>query len=617
MVRVASLVGFALALVVQVFANSDVVVNGMVFQWHFSSDKLTTSPDIINSTDSACHNNLIINHFLAPDSKVASSLQGALQKSKELSTAPPCYQLASSTLIYTCATSKTDKEAPESTEDTLIGEKTLFAARYAVCELSDSADRSLVPADCSSFILAESNTKQKGWFGYGTAKGREKPFAHYPEYDQATRQNRDRCVAALQKSPVTGISYSNAKQTAHQWCSIARSDIENEKLLQNYRDFAERMVDQDDVIRAHAEAIHQQLEATEFLGKQLRTFAQNTMDTYDVLREVLTDARETVHNLVQDMGIQLQAELERFRAAHGAHDAEIRANVDKIVSEILNVTAQHSTDLSLARRNDAEEFSGRMFYVLDMVEQHMNQLFSDADNTSREVAIRGSDTLDLLQLFKYELFGINEMAHRNFEIVSNVTGQLEQLHDRQDNLYAKLENSEKVAATLESKLLSMSDIASLFTGSLYLIVTGIFFFVLRLSSWPFLALVTAIIFKFLRIALNKLRKLAQIALHAAGNSLISITSAAQQCVGRKGAVLLFFSVAGILYHSVAVETPTAYWQRLKNGELSLFEPAHCFVLGPISIWFLCAISRYANAVRESGLLQFGEYETYDDKKSAV
>lgn len=187
----------------------------------------------MNSADSAYHNGLLINHFLAPDSKVASTLQGSLQKFKELETAPTCNKLASSALIHTCAISKVDREAPESAEDTLVGEKTLFAARFAVCELSDSADRSLVPADCALFILTESNTKQKCWFGCGTVKGREKPFARYPEYDQATRQHRDRCVKALQSSPVTGISYSNAKQTAHQWCSIARVDIENDKLLES------------------------------------------------------------------------------------------------------------------------------------------------------------------------------------------------------------------------------------------------------------------------------------------------------------------------------------------------------------------------------------------------
>lgn len=41
MVRVALLVGIALALVVQVFANNGAAVNGRVLQWHFSRDKLT------------------------------------------------------------------------------------------------------------------------------------------------------------------------------------------------------------------------------------------------------------------------------------------------------------------------------------------------------------------------------------------------------------------------------------------------------------------------------------------------------------------------------------------------------------------------------------------------
>lgn len=444
MVRVALLVGIALALVVQVFANSGAAVNGRVLQWHFSSDKLTISPEIMNSTDSTYHNNLLISRFLAPDSKVASTLQDSLQRAKELETAPTCNKLASAALIYTCATSEDDKDAPESTENTLVGEKTLFAARFAVCELSDSADRSLVPAECASFILTETNTEQKCWWGCGTAKGREKPLARYPEYDQATRQHRDRCVKALQSSPVTGISYSNAKQTAHQWCSIARVDIENGKLLEMHRAFAESWAHQDDVLRSQTETMQQNMEATEFLGKQLRMFKQNTMDTHDALREVLTDARETVHNLVEDMGVQLKAKLDQHMAADDAHDASRKAKFDKIFSEILDFTAQHSTDLSLARRNDAKEFSGRMSYVLESVEQSMIKLSSDADSTSREVAVRGSEMLEFLQLVNDQLSGANELAHRNFEAMSNMTGTIQEMQDQHENLSAKLRTARRL-----------------------------------------------------------------------------------------------------------------------------------------------------------------------------
>ncbi|KAM0707764.1 hypothetical protein Q7P35_004413 [Cladosporium inversicolor] len=625
MVRVALLVGIALTLLVQVFANSGVAVNGTVLQSHISSNTLRISPESMNSTNSAFHNDQTIDHFLRPDSKVDSTLQSSLQKFKELETAPYCNKMASSALIHTCATLKGDNEAPDSMEDTLIEEKTLFAARFAVCELSDSADRSLVPADCASFILTESNIRQKGWFGYDSTTSHQKPVPRYPEYDQATRQNRDRCVAALQNNPLTVISYSNAKQTAHQWCSIARVDIEKDKLLQTHRALTENMVQQNDVLRFHAEALHQHMEATQFLSKQLRTFAQNTMDISEALREVLTDARESVHSLLEDIGVQLQAKLDHSMAAHEAHDASLKAKVDKFYSEIMDVTAQQSTDLQLARRNDAEELSGRISYAVELLEQRIVQFSSDADNASREVAVRGSETLEILELAKLRLAGTNEF-------IDNMTSGMQQLQDEQEELRTSVKDARSDVAALGSEILAVtgyiSAIHSSVTGIydcilvaasyyLYFIGAGILLLCLGLGGWPILALATASIFKLLKITFNKLKELAQLVTFAAGNTLSSAMSAAQQCVDWKGALLPISSVAGIAFYSLAVETPAAYWQRWENGDLSLFEPANCVAMFVVLILLLCVISSRVLAIRESGLLQSGGNETYDEKECDV
>lgn len=175
--------------------------------------------------------------------------------------------------------------------------------------------------------------------------------------------------------------------------------------------------------------------------------------------------------------------------------------------------------------------------------------------------------------------------------------------------------------------MAMSDMASLFTGipdyilaaawyCLYFVglVTCLLF--LSLGGWPILTLATASIFKLLKTTSDNLKELAQVVLLAAGHTLSSLMGVMQQCVDWKGALLLILSVAGIAFYSVAVETPAAYWQRLENGGLSLFEPANCIALALILLVFLCAISRPA-AVRESGILQSGEYECYDDKEYAV
>jgi hypothetical protein len=627
MVRVALLVGIALTFVMMVFASGgvQVAVNGGVLQWHILKTKLTRCSEIMNSTDSAFHNDPTIDHFLRPDSKVDSTLQGSLQKFKELETAPYCNKMASSALIHTCDTLKGDNEAQDSMEDTLNQEKKLFAARFSVCELSDSADRSLVPAACASFILTETNTKQKGWFAYYSAKGREKSVPRYPEYDQATRQDLDRCVAALQSSPVTGISYSNAKQTGHQWCSIARVDVEKEKLLETHRALTENLVGQNDILRSHAETLHQHMEATRFLSKQLRTFAQNNMDMSEALQQVLTDARESIHNLVEDIGVKLQAKLEESMEAHEAHDANLKAKVDKFVSEILNVTAQQSTDLQLARRNDAEELSGRLSYAVELIEQRIIQFSSDMDSASREVAVSKMETLEVLQLVKDQLAGANG-------VIGDMRNELQELQDEQAEMRASVKDAridvEDLASEVRAVKSYISAFKSFFTGAydcflaaasyyLYLIGAGTFLLFLCLGGWPVLVPVISNMIKFLTLTFNKLKELAQFVLLVAGDFLSSAMSAAQQWVDWKGALLLILSVAGIAFYSVAVETPLAYYQRWEDGDLSLFEPALCVVMVVILVVLLCAISKPALAIRESGFLQSGESERYDEKEYAV
>jgi hypothetical protein len=574
----------------------------------------------MNSTDSAFYNDSTIDHFLRPDSKIDSTLQGSLQKFKELETAPYCNKMASSALIHTCATLKGDNEAPDSMEDTLNQEKKLFAARFSVCELSDSSDRSLVPAACASFILTESKTKQKSWFGYGSAKGRD-----FSEYDQATRQNLDRCVAALQSSPVTGISYSNAKQTGHQWCSIARVDFEKDKLLETHRALTENLANHNDILRSHAETMLQQMAANEFLGKQLRTFAQDHMDISEAIREVLTDARASVHNLVEDIGVKLQAKLEESMEAHEAHDANLKAKVDKFVSEIMNVTAQQSSDLQLARRNDADELSGRFAYAVELIEQRIIQFSSDMDSASREVAVSKLETLEVLQLVKDQLAGANG-------VIGDMRNELQELQDEQAEMRASVKDAKIDVQDLASEVRAVksyiSAFKSFFTGSydfilaaasyyLFLIGAGAFLLFLFFGGWPILAPVTTSMIKLLMLTFNKLKELTQLVLFHTGKFLSRTMSAAQQWVDWRGAVLLILSVAGTAFYFVAIETPTAYLQRWENGELSLFEPAHCVVMVVILVVLLCAISKPALAIRESGFLQSGETERYDGKECAV
>lgn len=345
------------------------------------------------------------------------------------------------------------------------------------------------------------------------------------------------------------------------------------------------------------------------------------MDTSEAFREVLVNAQEKFQTLVQNMGVQFQAHLEQAMAAHDAHGATLRAKFDKVVSEVVDITTQHSTDLALARRNDAEEFSGRLFYAVELVEQRILQ----ADDTSREVAVRNSETLEMLQLFKQHLAGGNE-------VISDMKTGLQELHDEQKELLASVQDARDDVAALSSEVRAVksciSAIKSFFAGIYncilaaasfygYFIGAGFLSLFLILGGRPILTLAIVSILKLLRITCNKLKELSQLVLLPAGNPLFSALSAPQQWLDWKGALLLISSVVGIVIYSLAVETPTAYWQRWEDGDLSLFEPVNCVAIGTVVVVFLYAFPGRALAFRESGLLQSGEYESYDEKECAV
>ena len=628
MVRVALLLGIALALVVQVSANSGVAVNGRIFQWYFSSYKLTIFPELMNSTDSAFHNGLNYDRFLGPDSKVDSTLQTAIRKLQELETAPSCNKMASSALIYTCATFKGDGEAPETTEKTLDEEKNLFATRLAICELSDSDDQSLVPSECASFVPTKSNTKKKGLFGYV----REKPIPRYPDYDQATRRDRDRCVAALMKSPQTWSSYSNAKQSANQWCPAVRGDIERDEMLQRARALSENLVLQGDALRSHNEILHQQEEAIQFLTTQLLNLTRDTLKNHEAYQQMSSDALVALQAAMENAEVQFQVCIARSIAA--IDDLEVKGNdmIERMLSTMKDTALQHNTDVALAHAGADEDDRVHTQFQLEVLSQQVQQILFNAANTGQETAVELQEVVQSAQQLQLQLANLGEEATTVNELLSDVTSNAQQLREEHVELGSAINSTRESLAALDAQVLAYTHHVSAFfaifnglPGSLsavawycrYFIGAVSFLLFLWLGGWPILALATASILKLLKITFNNLKEFVQHVLFAAGNFLSSVMSATQQCIDWKGALLLILSVAGIAFYSVVVETPTAYWQRWENGDLSLFEPANCIAIVVIVLVLLSVISKPALAVRESGLLQTGEYECYDDKECAV
>ena len=615
----ALLIGIFLALVMQVFAKSGVAVNGRVFQWHFSSDKLTVSPELMNSTNSAFHNGLNYDRFLGPDSKVDSTLQTAIRKFSELETAPSCNKMASSALIYVCATFNGDGETPDTTEKTLDEEKSLFATRLAICELSDSDNQSLVPSECASFVPTKWNTRKKGWFGYV----HEKPIPRYPDYDQATRRDRDPCVAALMKSPQTWSSYSNAKQSANQWCPAVRGDIERDEMLQRAGALFENLVLQGDVLRSHNEILHQQEEAIQFLTTQLFKLTHDTLKNHEAYQQMSNDALVSLQAAMENAEVQLQVRIARSIAA--IDHLEVKGNdvIDRMLSTMKETALQHKTDIALAHAGAVEDARVHTQYQLEMLSQQVQQIFFNAGSTGQEAAVELQEVVRSARQLQLQLANLGEEATIVNELLTDVTSNAQQLREEHVELKSAINGTRESLAALDSQLLAYTHHVSAFVaifGGLpsslsaaawycgCLIGVGAFLLFLWLGGRPILAFATTSIGKLLRITFKSLKELVQHVLFAAGNFLSSLMGVLKQCVDWKGALLLILSVTGIAFYSVAVETPTAYWQRLENGSLFLFEPANCVALAVIVIVLLCAISRPALAVRESGLLQSGEHE---------
>lgn len=586
----------------------------------------------MNSTDDSFHKGLNYDRFLGPDSKVGSNLQTAIKKLQDLETAPSCNKMASSALIYTCATFKSNDETQEPTEKTLDEEKILFAARLAVCELSDSDDQNLVPAECASFIPTETNTRKNGWFGYVFAKGQQKPVPRYPDYEQATRQDRDRCKTALRQSPQTWSSYSNALQSANQWCPAVRGDIERDELLQTYKAMAENAALLDVTLRSQAETLHQQMEATRFLATQLRKVAQDALESHEAFRQMSKETLDTMQAAMRVGEVRLQAHINR--AVTALEDFEVRGTnmFEKMLSASKEKALQHSKEVALVQSKAAEDARAYMEFELEILTQYIQKVLYNANTTGQEASVFLREILDYAQQVRSELFIISEDATKANELLSNMTSNAQQLQTQQEELSSAIDITKNSLAALDSQVLAISahisSIVSVFTGIFdgilavawryrYLLGVGFVVLLMCLGGWPILCLAISSLIKLFRNTVVSLKELSQSVLSAAGRSLSGALVAMNQYLDWKVALLMILSVTGVALYSLAVETPTAYWQRWENGDLSLFEPANITAAVVLLLILLGAISSLVMARRESELLQSDVPELFDTKKSAV
>jgi hypothetical protein len=586
----------------------------------------------MNSTEDSIYKGLNYDRFLAPDLNVDEDLRNALQKLKEQETASSCNKMAVYALIHTCATYEGDDEAQGATEATLDEEKSLFSARLAVCEFSDSSDRSLVPAECASFVPTETNTKKRSWYGYVSNKGQQKPIPHYPDYDQATRRDRDRCVDALKATPQTWSSYSNAKQSANQWCPAVRNEIEKAEMLKMYRAMAENALLTNDAIRSQTEALFAHMEATRFLTTQLRKFSQDTLETHEALQQMWRDDHDTMQAWLKDYGVQFQAQADWYSAA--LEDVEVKRTnmLERMFSAWKDEAVKHNKEVAIAQARAAEDSRAQIEFELEIFAQQIQQSLYSVSSAGEEVAAGLRETLQDTKQLQLQMSGLSEEAATANELISNVAMNAKELQSQQAELSSAINDTRNSLAALDSQVLAItvriSSIVSIFTGLFdsilavawhyrYAVGAGLVFSVMCRGGWPILCLAVAGFFKLLRKITSNLTALAQPVLVVAGSFFSCALSALNRYTGYKVALLMILGVAGIADYSVAVETPIAYWQRLENGDLSLFEAVHVIVIVALSFVLLAVISTIVWTRRESQVARSEEPERYDTKNSAV
>ena len=149
-----------------------------------------------------------------------------------METSPSCHRLATATLLRSCRSIRPPDERNEEdpgTVERLNKVKSIFAARLAVCELTD-AD-AVIPRECNSLQIRENSDKGS------VAKRFTTRTKYYKAHDELTEDGYNdsnlevsSCLKALESRPQWWTSYSNARQNAVIMCEATRSEIEKGKL---------------------------------------------------------------------------------------------------------------------------------------------------------------------------------------------------------------------------------------------------------------------------------------------------------------------------------------------------------------------------------------------------
>jgi len=169
---------------------------------------------------------------------LTDTMKGTLQKLEDLETMPSCEKVASAELMYSCAaidgTVIAEEDGiPRGADHLLDVQKTLYAARLAVCELNVGKDS--VPAACQAFVTTPKSTRKTFWRSSSVSRGWKGFWQTYPVYEEATEATLEQCLVALQRCGPCWNSYSNSRQNAVHICHAMRAEREKDEQIHLFK----------------------------------------------------------------------------------------------------------------------------------------------------------------------------------------------------------------------------------------------------------------------------------------------------------------------------------------------------------------------------------------------
>jgi uncharacterized protein YoxC len=394
----------------------------------------------MNSTGSNSHQILDYNRFIGPNSPVDIHIQRAIQVVENHDSLPYCQKMAASSLIHSCATlqgkTSDEEELQGSSQDmnaTLGEEKTLYAARLAVCELSDS--KVPVPKQCTSFIPTRETTKKTGWFGYLPVPGVWKSIVRYPDYEQATKRDRDACVQALYASNQAWHSYSNAGQDAVKLCHAVRGDIERDQELQVYRGLTENVANVAEAMHHMDETIRVQEEAMDHLVIRTQQLTEDLLKDLPELREMY---RQTVIDLTDDVRL-VATKVSEASSALEAHNSDIRASGEYLErlaasagSHLSELLEQHTANVDVAFQ-DAANSHQRVKFANELFMQQLIQHQDDMLSNAYQVEALATGAVRTLDIVNGQGADLRDTVEALSQAISSVNNEL---RDTQDSVAA-------------------------------------------------------------------------------------------------------------------------------------------------------------------------------------